>query len=63
MLPGEPGASYVTALRRWPNEIGCITDTEFTSRLGLSRARMSAMLQNKVGRRATDAVPLRGVIM
>lgn len=46
MRKGEPGESYVTALRRWPNEVARITNAELASRIGLRQSHLSTVLQN-----------------
>jgi hypothetical protein len=50
---GEPGASYVAALRRWPDEIAQLTRTTLAERLGLSLQHVSGLLTNTHSWKAT----------
>jgi glycine cleavage system H lipoate-binding protein/tetratricopeptide (TPR) repeat protein len=53
---GEPGRSYVTALRRWPDEIARITNAELAARMDLHASRVSSLLQNNRSWKATQTL-------
>jgi transcriptional regulator with XRE-family HTH domain len=54
--PGErAGASYVTALRRWPEAAG-LSNAELASELNLTQSTVSGLLQNRRSWRATDTL-------
>lgn len=53
---GEPGESYVAALRRWPVEIARITNKDLAAKIGLLDARVSEVLHNHRNWRATKIV-------
>lgn len=54
MRKGEPGESYVTALRRWPIEIAKIRNNELATKIGLPAGTVSKLLQNSRGWKATN---------
>lgn len=51
----EPGASYVTALRRWPEAAG-LSNAELANELKLTKSSVSELLQNRRSWRATDTL-------
>jgi hypothetical protein len=53
---GEPGESYVTALRRWPDEIARITNDELARRISLRAGHVSSLLQNGRGWKVTPSL-------
>lgn len=56
MREGEPGESYVTALRRWPDEIARIRDKELATKISLPASRVSELLQNSPRWKATTTL-------
>lgn len=56
MQPGEPGASYLTALCQWPDKYADISRNKLASKMDLSQARMSTLLQNSNTWRANDTM-------
>jgi hypothetical protein len=51
---GEPGESYVTALRRWPIEVAKIRNKDLATKIGLSAGTVSDLLQNSRGWKTTN---------